>query len=123
MKKLRENTNDQERAAYNQRIVEKENQLDKLKENRNEAEKSIYQLDEDFRIGFQRLKALNDENISRVQTGFFQEEQRDDELERRFRQKLQFAQEQFAHVFQKEIHRINDERDELYKQRSEIPWD
>lgn len=123
MKKLRENTNDRERAAYNQRIMEKESQLDKMKENRKEVENSLYQLDEDFRRGFHQLRMLSDENIREVQTGIFQEDQRNDELERGFRQKVQVAKEQFSHVFQKEIHRIDDEREELYKQRSEIPWD
>ncbi len=123
MKKLRENTNDRERAAYNQRIMEKESQLDKMKENRKEVENSLYQLDEDFRRGFHQLRMLSDENIREVQTDIFQEEQRNEELEKGFRQKLQVAKEQFSHVFQKEIHRIDDEREELYKQRSEIPWD
>lgn len=123
MKKLRENTNDRERAAYNQRIMEKESQLDKMKENRKAVENSLYQLDEDFRKGFHELRVLNDENIREVQTGIFQEDQRNEELERGFRQKVQVAKEQFLHVFQKEIHRIDDEREELYKQRSEIPWD
>lgn len=123
MKKLRENTNDRERAAYNQRIMEKESQLDKMKENRKEVENSLYQLDEDFRRGFHQLRMLSDENIREVQTGIFQEEQRNEELEKGFRQKVQVAKEQFSHVFQKEIHRIDDEREELYKQRSEIPWD
>lgn len=123
MKKLRENTNDRERAAYNQRIMEKESQLDKMKENRKEVENSLYQLDEDFRRGFHQLRMLNDENIREVQTGVFQEDQRNEALERGFRQKVQVAKEQFSHVFQKEIHRIDDEREELYKQRSEIPWD
>lgn len=123
MKKLRENTNDRERAAYNQRIMEKESQLDKMKENRKEVENSLYQLDEDFRRGFHQLRMLSDENIREVQTGIFQEDQKNEELERGFRQKVQVAKEQFSHVFQKEIHRIDDEREELYKQRSEIPWD
>lgn len=123
MKKLRENTNDRERAAYNQQIMEKESQLDKMKENRKEVENSLYQLDEDFRRGFHQLRMLSDENIREVQTGIFQENQRNEELERGFRQKVQVAKEQFSHVFQKEIHRIDDEREELYKQRSEIPWD
>lgn len=123
MKKLRENTNDRERAAYNQQIMEKESQLDKMKENRKEVENSLYQLDEDFRRGFHQLRMLSDENIREVQTGIFHEDQRNEELERGFRQKVQVAKEQFSHVFQKEIHRIDDEREELYKQRSEIPWD
>lgn len=123
MKKLRENTNDRERAAYNQQIMEKESQLDKMKESRKEVENSLYQLDEDFRRGFHQLRMLSDENIREVQTGIFQEDQRNEELERGFRQKVQVAKEQFSHVFQKEIHRIDDEREELYKQRSEIPWD
>lgn len=123
MKKLRENTNDRERVAYNQQIMEKESQLDKMKENRKEVENSLYQLDEDFRRGFHQLRMLSDENIREVQTGIFQEDQRNEELERGFRQKVQVAKEQFSHVFQKEIHRIDDEREELYKQRSEIPWD
>lgn len=123
MKKLRENTNDRERAAYNQQIMEKESQLDKMKENRKEVENSLYQLDEDFRRGFHQLRMLSDENIREVQTGIFQEDQRNEELERGFRQKVQVVKEQFSHVFQKEIHRIDDEREELYKQRSEIPWD
>lgn len=123
MKKLRENTNDRERAAYNQQIMEKKSQLDKMKENRKEVENSLYQLDEDFRRGFHQLRMLSDENIREVQTGIFQEDQRNEELERGFRQKVQVAKEQFSHVFQKEIHRIDDEREELYKQRSEIPWD
>lgn len=123
MGKLSEIKNDQERAIYNQLIVQKENQMDVLIENQKKIEKSLYQLDEDFRRGFQQLRFLNDYNNGTEKEVHNRVQQWDDNLENRFRQQVQLTQEEFNCIFQKEIHQTDDEREELYKKRSEIPWD
>ncbi|WP_233449050.1 hypothetical protein [Listeria cossartiae] len=123
MRKLNEKTNDQERAVYNQLIIQKENQIDRLLEDQKEIEKSLYQLDEDFQRGFQQLRCLNENNNDLDKVKYFRAQQWDDNLESRLRRQVQDAQEEFNYVFQKEIHEMDDEREELYKKRSEIPWD
>ncbi|WP_260479502.1 hypothetical protein [Listeria cossartiae] len=123
MRKLNEKTNDQERAVYNQLIIQKENQMDRLLEDQKEIEKSLYQLDEDFQRGFQQLRCLNENNNGLDKVKYFRAQQWDDDLESRLRRQVQDAQEEFNYVFQKEIHEMDDEREELYKKRSEIPWD
>ncbi|UHP13448.1 hypothetical protein LAX74_002125 [Listeria marthii] len=123
MRKLNEKTNDQERAVYNQLIIQKENQMDRLLDDQKEIEKSLYQLDEDFQRGFQQLRCLNENNNGLDKVKYFRAQQWDDDLESRLRRQVQDAQEEFNYVFQKEIHEMDDEREELYKKRSEIPWD
>ncbi|MBC1720314.1 hypothetical protein HCA13_00725 [Listeria seeligeri] len=119
----REKTHDQERAAYTQQIIQKEKQLDKLREEKQAVERLLYQLEDDFRRGYQSLRMLNDENARDMQTDFFQAQQRSDDQERRFRQQVQDAQEQFSFVFKKEILQADDECEEMYKKRGEISWD
>ncbi|WP_228465555.1 hypothetical protein [Listeria marthii] len=123
MRKLNEKTNDQERAVYNQLIIQKENQMDRLLDDQKEIEKSLYQLDEDFQRGFQQLRCLNENNNGLDKVKYFRAQQWDDDLESRLRHQVQDAQEEFNYVFQKEIHEMDDEREKLYKKRSEIPWD
>lgn len=112
---MREKTHDQERAAYTQQIIQKEKQLDKLREEKQAVERLLYQLEDDFRRGYQSLRMLNDENARDMQTDFFQAQQRSDDQERRFRQQVQDAQEQFSFVFKKEILQTDDECEEMYK--------
>ncbi|ARJ91437.1 TPA: hypothetical protein IQB69_000666 [Listeria monocytogenes] len=120
---MNEKTNDQERAVYNQLIIQKENQMDRLLDDQKEIEKSLYQLDEDFQRGFQQLRCLNENNNGLDKVKYFRAQQWDDDLESRLRCQVQDAQEEFNYVFQKEIHEMDDEREKLYKKRSEIPWD
>ncbi|MEE9727871.1 hypothetical protein VL806_11065 [Listeria seeligeri] len=117
---MREKTHDQERAAYTQQIIQKEKQLDKLREEKQAVERLLYQLEDDFRRGYQSLRMLNDENARDMQTDFFQVQQRSDDQERRFRQQVQDAQEQFSFVFKKEILQADDECEEMYKKEVEF---
>ncbi|EPB5744733.1 hypothetical protein [Listeria monocytogenes] len=123
MRKLNDKTNEQERAVYNQLIIQKENQMDRLIGDQKEIEKSLYQLDEDFQKGFQQLRCLNENNNGLDKGKYFRAQQWDDNLESGLRRQVQDAQEEFNYVFQKEIREMDDEREELYKKRSEIPWD
>lgn len=123
MRKLNEKTNEQERAVYNQLIIQKENQIDRLIRDQKEIEKSLYQLDEDFQKGFQQLRCLNENNNGLDKVKYFRAQQWDDNLESGLRRQVQDVQEEFNYVFQKEIREMDDEREELYKKRSEIPWD
>lgn len=123
MRKLNDKTNEQERAVYNQLIIQKENQMDRLIGEQKEIEKSLYQLDEDFQKGFQQLRCLNENNNGLDKGKYFRAQQWDDNLESGLRRQVQDAQEEFNYVFQKEIREMDDEREELYKKRSEIPWD
>ncbi|WP_242685403.1 hypothetical protein [Listeria seeligeri] len=79
---MREKTHDQERAAYTQQIIQKEKQLDKLREEKQAVERLLYQLEDDFRRGYQSLRMLNDENVRDMQTEFFQVQQRSDDQEK-----------------------------------------
>lgn len=123
MRKLNDKTNEQERAVYNQLIIQKENQMVRLIGDQKEIEKSLYQLDEDFQKGFQQLRCLNENNNGLDKGKYFRAQQWDDNLESGLRRQVQDAQEEFNYVFQKEIREMDDERGELYKKRSEIPWD
>ncbi|MHC5251508.1 hypothetical protein ACYRFS_07690 [Listeria kieliensis] len=120
---MKEKANDQERTTYNQLIIQKENEMDRMGEGRKEVEKSLYRLDEELHSGFRQLKELNQENAKEKQNEFFRIDQQNDDQERRFRQQIRAAQEEFNYAFQKEIHQMDDEREELYRKRGEIPWD
>lgn len=120
---LKEQTSDQKRAIYNQQIVQKENEIDQINESQKEIERSFYRLEEELQTGFYHLRSLNEDQLTDEERKYHPSQQREYDLERSFRQRIQDAQEEFTYVFRKELHQMEDEREELYKKRSELPWD
>ncbi|WP_088815313.1 MULTISPECIES: hypothetical protein [Listeria] len=118
-----EKTNEGKRTAYNQLIVEKENQIDQLSEERATIENALERLEVDLQNGFQRLQILNEENANYQHKEDFRMQQRNDCMAHSFRQQIRNAHEEFTFAFKKEICQMDEERETLYKERNELPWD
>ncbi|MGM0219308.1 hypothetical protein [Enterococcus sp. AZ126] len=116
-------TNEQERVKYDRLILENEELTDELNNGKRKIEESIYTLEEDFHRGFQELNSLNDENsrFSGSKTGWLQ--CNNEEQERSFRQLLRESNEQIVLAYKKETKKMDEEREMLYKKRSDVPWD
>ncbi|MGK0551127.1 hypothetical protein ACSFB8_04080 [Enterococcus faecalis] len=116
-------TNEQERVKYDQLILENDELIDELNNGKRKIEESIYTLEADVHRGFQELNRLNDENLrfGGSKTSWLQ--CNNEEQERAFRQLLRESNEQIALAYKKEAKKMDEERETLYKKRSEIPWD
>ncbi|MTD41845.1 hypothetical protein GIX45_25145 [Erwinia sp. CPCC 100877] len=116
-------THEQQQRLYNQEILRKENQKDELINEKRKIENAIFELESDLRLGFQQVTVLNDELFKQGNSMNFRKMQRGEEYLQAFRQQLRASEEQFELAYRKEINRLDDEREALYKKRSEIPWD
>ena len=116
-------TNDQERVKYDQLILENEELIDGLNHGKRKIAESIYNLEEDFHRGFQELNSLNVDNLrfSGAKTSWLQ--RNNEEQEQSFRQLLCESNEQIVLAYKKEIKKMEEERETLYKKRRDIPWD
>lgn len=108
---------------YDRLILENEELIDELNNGKRKIEESIYSLEEDFHRGFQKLNSLNDETsrFGGSQTSWLLHN--NEEQERSFRQLLRESNEQIALAYKKETKKMDEEREMLYKKRSDIPWD
>ncbi|GGC97728.1 hypothetical protein [Enterococcus wangshanyuanii] len=119
-----ENTkNEHERTKYNQLIVQKEEQLDELTNNKRKITEAIQNLEEDLHRGFQTVAMLNDEAARFGNTENHQLQRYNEEQERAFHQLLRESNEQIVLAYKKETKKMDEEREMLYKKRSDIPWD
>lgn len=116
------NKNDQERAAYNRLIIEKENSVDDLKNDQRKIENSLQQLQEDLHRGYRTLSILNDEDF-RENPENLRLQRRDEEQEHLFKRQLRKAEEELSECYTKQRKVLDDESEELYRKRGEIPWD
>lgn len=113
----------QNRANYNLLISQKENQMDELKEEKRKIDDAIHRLDEDLRRGFQALSDLNDgpARFENSQNTWLQRS--NEEQEQRFRQSLLASSEQITTAYRNKAKEMAEEREALYKKRSEVTWD
>ncbi|MBC1859366.1 hypothetical protein HBP63_05630 [Listeria welshimeri] len=121
MSELEKKINEQERWKCNQLIIENEQQMDELNKAKRKIEETIFNLEEDLRKGFRELNNLNNENLKFESSNWL--ENTDEEQERAFRQYLHESNEVIASAYKKEAKKMNEERELLYKKRSDIPWD
>ncbi|MBM5721433.1 hypothetical protein [Listeria ivanovii] len=120
---MNKKSNDYERAKYNQLILENEQQMDELSNGKRKLEESIYNLEVDFRRGFQELNNLNNENARFDSFETNQLKRHNEEQEQSFRQLLRESNDQIVSAYKNETKKMDEEREILYKKRSDIPWD
>ncbi|MGX7420715.1 hypothetical protein ACWOFR_18235 [Carnobacterium gallinarum] len=115
--------NEQDRASYNQLIIQKEDQMDELTIEKRKIGEAIQTLEEDLHRGFQNVAMLNDEaaRFGNVENNRLQ--RHDEEQSRIFRQLLQESNEQIEIGYHVGKKKIGEEREALYKKRGEVPWD
>lgn len=84
---------------------------------------SIFNLEEDLHRCFQELNSLNNENSRFGGSKTIWLQRNNEEQEPSFRQLLRESNEQIALAYKKETKKMDEEREMLYKKRSDIPWD
>lgn len=113
----------QEQATYNQKIIEKENQIGYLANEQRKIETVLFELETNLHRGFRQLSKLNEEQVKYGNSKNLQELRKNEEEAHMFQQNLQETNEQLAFAYKKESKILEDERENLYKKRSEISWD
>ncbi|WP_430598106.1 hypothetical protein [Enterococcus sp. AZ177] len=114
--------NEQERATYNRLIIEKENSVDNLKNDQRKIEDSLQQLQDDLQRGYRTLSMLNDEEF-RENPENLRLQRKTEEQEHFFKRQLSEAVEELSESYTKQRKVLDDETEELYRKRGEIPWD
>jgi hypothetical protein len=114
---------EQQQRMCNQEVLQIENQQDELMNERRKIKNAILELESDLQRGFRQVSVLNDELVNQGNTKNLRRMQKNDEYLQSFQQRLRDSGEQFESAYNKAINRLDDEREALYKKRSEIPWD
>lgn len=117
------NKNEQERLAYNRLIIEKETSVDDMKNDQRKLEDSLNSLQEDLQRGYRTLSMLNDEDIRDGNPENLRLHRHNEEQEHLFKRQLRDAEEELSERFAEQRRILDDETEELYRKRSEIPWD
>ncbi|MFD2305325.1 hypothetical protein [Enterococcus termitis] len=120
---MEKNNPEQEQKVYNQKIRKKENQMDDLANEKRKIESVLSELEADLHRGFRQLSELNEEQARYGNTQNLWELRKNEEQSHIIQQKLQESNEQIALAYKKETKVLDDERETLYKKRSEISWD
>lgn len=112
--------NEQERAKYYRLILQKEEQLDELTNTERTITDAMENLEEDLGRGFQTVAMLNDDVTHDGTSKKYEQQRHDDEQEQVFRQLLHESKEQIAAAYRKGTNKVDEERETLYKKRSEL---
>ncbi|MGM0214463.1 hypothetical protein [Enterococcus sp. AZ109] len=120
---MEKKTNDQERAKYDRLILENEQLIDELNNENRKIAESIHSLEEDLHRGFRKLNNLDNQNSRFGGSNTSWLHRNNEEQERAFRQLLRESNERIAAAYKKETKKIDEERELLYKKRSDISWD
>lgn len=119
---LKKDTTEQKLDMYNQKIKKKEQQIEELEEGKRKLQNIIFELENNLHQGFRTLSELNQEQV-KYNTKNYMLQQNQDEQERAIRQRLRDSSERFEGIYKKETQKLDDEREILYKKRSDISWD
>lgn len=114
---------DQERSKYDQLISEKEDQISELGDKKRKMEDAIIHLEDDLQRGFSELRRVHDECARDGDAENFRMQQVDEEQAYVFGRDLKEANEQLSAAYNTEARRIEQQTEELYEKRGEIPWD
>jgi hypothetical protein len=117
------NKNEQERAAYNRLILEKEMIEDDLRNDQRKIENSLQNLQEDLQRGYRTLSMLYEEENLDGNPNSLSMQRKNEDQERLFFCQLREAEELLGESYIQQRKTIEEETEELYKKRSEIPWD
>lgn len=120
---MKHNEHDQERSQYNQLISQKETQIRELGDDKRKIEETIHRLEEDLQRGFHALRMLDDECAANGYPKNLRLQQENDEQHGMFRRQLEESNEEISAVYRNETKKMEQEREELYTKRGEVPWD
>lgn len=117
------NSNDLERAKYDRLILEKETLAEDLKDEGRKMQGSLSDLREDLQRGYRELSMLHEEDIYEGNRESLRLQRENEAQEQLFRHRLEEMDEQISEEYQSEVRKIENEKEELYRKRGDIPWD
>ena len=118
-----ENKNEQERSRYNQLIITNEKKVDDLSNDQRKMEDSLLFLNEDIQRGYRNLDMINEEDLREGDHETLRLQRMNDEQEQLFKRQLQETEEDVLDSYTRQRRVLDDETEDLYKKRSDIPWD
>ncbi|MTD40115.1 hypothetical protein GIX45_16150 [Erwinia sp. CPCC 100877] len=96
---MKKSSPEQERENYTQQIIQKENQIDDLTNDKRKLEHVILDLDHDIQRGFQQLGDLNQEQARYGGSESLWQLQKNEEQLSFFKQTLREANEEYEYTF------------------------
>lgn len=113
--------NSEKRYDYDLKIMEKERQTEEIQILERQLKQSLENFEQDMTRSFQALMSLEDEMNCRNQSNnsFSETEQK----RRYVKQLIENQQEEQALQFRKVSQQLEDEREKLIKERSQLTWD
>ena len=118
-----ENKNEKERAKYNRLILEKETSLEDLNHDQHKIKESLHSLNEDLHRGYRTLAMILEEEHQDGSIAGYRMLQKNEEQEHFFKRQLQEAEDQLLEGYSNQRKMLEAETEQLYKKRSEVPWD
>ena len=119
----KEDKNHEKRQAYYRKIVEKEDQIDELRLQRNQVFELIEDIQGQSQTSYRRLEQLEYDLLlkgsekSQIYLNHLAEQRH------HFDTKMQEDYEDVQQVYQTFSRRLDDEIERLHKERNALPWD
>lgn len=120
---MKSKKNEETRAMYNRLIAEKETNLDDLKKNQRKIEDSLHMLQDELQRGYRTLAMLNEEDNRESGQAVNPFQRRSEQQEQFYKRKLTDAEDQLSDSYSEQRKLLDEETEELYQKRSELPWD
>lgn len=115
--------NEQERAIYTRLILEKEISEENLRNDQQKIGESLEKLRENLQRGYRILGMLYEEEILAGDPKSLSKSRKNEEQEQLFFCQLREAEEVLLENYTEQRKIIEYETEELYKKRSDVPWD
>lgn len=115
--------NEEMRAKYNLLIGEKETTLDDLKKEQRKIGDSLCNLRDELQRGYRALAMLNEEENRESGQSVNSFQRRTEQQEQYYKRKLTDAENQLTEIYSEQRKLLDEEKEELCRKRSELPWD
>lgn len=114
---------EQKRENYSRLVLDKERNLDELKNEQKKLRTIFHELQNSLNKGYRELSMLNEEALYHGSSDGLAKQRQIEEQERKFQHQLRISEEQLLEDYQVEIRNCNDEIDKLYEKRRSVSWD
>ncbi|MBS7576310.1 MULTISPECIES: hypothetical protein [unclassified Enterococcus] len=115
--------NGNERLLYNQKITEKEREMEEISAQKRQIEQVLFNLEEDLANHHQQLINLNDELVVKGADDYRLNQENETIQHYQFKRIISAQSEQLNHAFKQSINELENEREALYRERNELAWD
>ena len=119
----KDDKNHEERQAYYRKIVEKEDQIDELRLQRNQVFELIEDIQGQSQTSYRRLEQLEYDLLLKGSENSRKHLNHLAEQRHHFDTKMQEDYEDVQQAYQVFSRRLDDEIERLHKERNALPWD